>query len=61
MPTTTISRKEIYHQKEDGTVEVEVIETPIEVPTAEETIAEKEAKLLQMYEELQSLKNGQQD
>lgn len=59
MPTTTIAIKEIYHQKEDGTVEVEVIETPIEVPTVEETIAEKESQLLKMYEELQALKNEQ--
>ena len=56
---STISRKEIYHQKEDGSVEVEVIETPVDTSMQEELIAQKEAMLLEMYEELQALKNGQ--
>ena len=43
----------------DGTViSSQVIETEVEVPTDEELIAEKEAKLLEMYAELQALKDN---
>jgi len=43
----------------DGTViSSQVIETEVEVPTDEEIIAEKEAKLLEMYAELQALKDN---
>jgi len=46
-------RNEIYYD-ETGLVEVEFIE--IEVPTQEELIAQKEAQLLALYEELKSLR-----
>ncbi len=45
-------RNEIYD--ENGLVEV--IFTEVEGPTQEELIAQKEAQLLAMYEELKSLK-----
>jgi len=45
-------RNEIYDK--DGLVEVVFIE--VEGPTQEELIAEKEAQLLALYEELKSLK-----
>jgi len=45
-------RNEIYDK--NGLVEVVFIE--VEEPTQEELIAEKEAQLLSLYEELKSLK-----
>jgi hypothetical protein len=45
-------RNEIYD--ENGLVRVEYIE--VEEPTQEELIAEKEAQLLAIYEELKNLK-----
>jgi len=48
-------RHEIYD--ENGLVRVEFIEA--EEPTQEELIAQKEAQLLAIYEEIQGLKNPQ--
>ena len=45
-------RNEIYN--ENGLVRVEFIE--VESPTQEELIAQKEAQLLAMYDELKALK-----
>ena len=45
-------RNEIYD--DNGLVRVEFIE--VEEPTQEELIAQKEAQLLEMYEELKALK-----
>jgi hypothetical protein len=45
-------RKEIYN--ETGLVRVEFIE--VDEPTQEELIAQKEAQLLEMFEELKRLK-----
>jgi hypothetical protein len=45
-------RNEIYN--EEGLVSVEFIE--VDEPTTEELIAQKEAELLAMYEEIQNLK-----
>lgn len=45
-------RHEIYN--EEGLVSVEFIE--VDEPTQEELIAQKEAELLAMYEELKALK-----
>jgi len=45
-------RNEIYDN--NGLVRVEYIE--VEEPTAEELVAEKEAQLLALYEELKALK-----
>lgn len=47
-------RHEIYD--ENGLVKVEFIE--VEEPTQEELIAEKEAQLLALYEELKAIKNN---
>jgi hypothetical protein len=52
--TTKIVRHEIYD--ENGLVEVKEYEVE---DNTEELIAEKEAQLLQMYNELQELKNRQ--
>ena len=46
-------RQEIYD--DNGLVEVKFIE--VDEPTKEELIADKEAQLLAMYEELNALKN----
>lgn len=48
-------RNEIYD--DNGLVRVEFIE--IQEPTQEELIAQKEAQLLAIYEEIQRLKNPQ--
>jgi hypothetical protein len=48
-------RNEIYD--ENGLVRVEFIE--VEEPTKEELIAQKEAQLLAIYQELQNLKSQQ--
>lgn len=56
MSEKKIAREEIYETVDDVTTLIEVIEKEIEVPTVEEIIAEKEAKLLEMYEEIQKLK-----
>jgi hypothetical protein len=47
-------RNEIYD--DNGLVRVEFID--VEGPTQEELIAQKEAQLLEMYEELKRLKNN---
>ena len=47
-------RKEIYD--ENGLVEVIFIE--VDEPTQKDLIAQKEAQLLEMYQELQTLKVG---
>lgn len=49
-------RQEYYEVVDGVTTLVEVKEVDVEVPSKEETIAEKEAKLLELYEELKSLK-----
>lgn len=49
-----IVRNEIYD--ENGLVEVEFIE--VDEPTPEELIAQKEAQLLTIYEEIQLLKQN---
>ena len=56
MPNKEIQRSEIYEVIDGVSTLINVIETEIEVPTQEELIAEKEAELLQMYQELQALK-----
>jgi len=48
-------RNEIYD--ENGIIRVEYIE--VEEPTQEELIAQKEAELLAVYQELQRLKDNQ--
>ena len=45
-----------YKQLEDVSVILENI-TQVELPTNDEIIAEKEAKLLELYDEIQALKN----
>ena len=46
-----MSTRRIYTQNEDGTTTVSIVEY-----TIQDQIAEKEAKLLQIYEEIQKLK-----
>ena len=55
MPIT--DNKTIYQQQEDGSIVVVSQET-IEITTPEEVIAEKEAKLLEMYQELEAMKSA---
>lgn len=59
MSNTEIKRTEIYEVVDGVSVLKEVIETEVEVTTQEEIIADKEAQLLQMYQELEALKNKQ--
>ena len=58
MPITQKLTHEIYEANNGVSILVETIETQIEVATQEETIAEKEAQLLAIYEEIQALKNN---
>ena len=56
MATETITTQ-IYEKQADGTMKlVDTYTEEVEVPTQEEIIAQKEAELLAMYEELQKLK-----
>jgi len=50
--------EEIYTRNQDGTV-ILVETKQVEQPTQEEVIADKEAKLLEMYQELEALKAQQ--
>jgi hypothetical protein len=54
MPKIVIDRIETYLP--DGTVEVREFE--VSVPTDEELLAEKEAELLKVYAEIQSIKQN---
>ena len=54
--TKEILRTEVYENVNGVTTLKNVYETEIEVPTIEELIAEKEAQLLAMYNEIQALK-----
>jgi len=56
MPTTQTQIQEIYEVNDGVSVLVDSIETQVEVPTNEEIIAEKEAEMLAMYQEIQLLK-----
>ena len=56
MSITQKSTHEIYEVNNGVSILVETIETEREVATQEEIIAEKEAQLLAMYNELQKLK-----
>lgn len=61
MPTTKTERLEIWVKQADGSeILQEVIENEVEMPTQEEMIAQKEQELLNMYNELQALKNNNQ-
>lgn len=57
MPNTKTHREEIYEVVDGVSTLLEVIETEVEEPTQEELIADKEAQLLAIYEEIQALKN----
>lgn len=58
MSNLEIQRTEIYKVVDGITSLIEVIEMEVEVPTAEEIIAEKEAELLRVYAEIQALKEN---
>lgn len=50
----------VYRKTAEGQSEfVETVTFEVEEPTQEEIIAQKEAKLLEMYAELEALKNQQ--
>ena len=56
MAQQTINKK-VWRKLEDGTMElVSDTNIQVDVPTNEELIAEKEAKLLEIYSEIQQLK-----
>jgi len=59
MPNIEIQRTEVYETVNGVTILKEVIETEIEVPTQEEVIADKEAELIAIYNEIQNLKKEQ--
>lgn len=55
-----IQTNETWRKLEDGTMELVSVETvEVNQPTVEELIAQKEQELLNMYNELQALKNNQ--
>jgi len=56
MPNIEIQRTEVYETVNGVTILKEVIETEVEVATQEEIIAEKEAELISIYNEIQKLK-----
>jgi hypothetical protein len=54
-----IDTNEIYERQEDGTtILISVEEIEVDIKTPEEEIAEREAELLIMFNELQALKNN---
>ena len=56
---TEIITTEIFEKQEDGTMLlIDTYTEEVEIPTQEEIIAEKEAKLLEMYQELEALKSA---
>lgn len=62
MPNTVTKNREVYELQEDGSyalVSTETIE--IEVKTDAEIIAEKEAKLVEMYDEIAALKAANEE
>jgi hypothetical protein len=59
MANTEIQRTEIYESIDGITTLIDVIETEVQLPTVEEIIADKEAKLLSLYEEIQEIKASQ--
>ncbi len=59
MPQAIEKQSEVYTLQEDGTFVKEITIITEEIPTQEEVIAEKEAELLKMYQELEALKQQQ--
>ena len=54
---TEIINQKVWRKLEDGTMElVSNKDVEVEVPTTEEIIADKEAEMLAMYQEIQKLK-----
>jgi hypothetical protein len=56
-----ISINETFEKQEDGTMKLvhsEIVENAIQTQTQEELIAEKEAELLRVYAEIQTLKDA---
>jgi hypothetical protein len=53
-----INRNEVFELQPDGSsILIRVEEVEVDVKTPEEEVAEKEAELLRMFNELQELKN----
>ncbi len=57
MAKETVIQTTIIQNPDGTTKEIIVNEVEVDLPTQEEIIAEKEAALLKMYEEIQELKN----
>jgi hypothetical protein len=57
MPQTRIEYQEVYHRQADGSSIMEVVEVEITEQTAEELLAEKEAELLKVYQEIQAIQS----
>ena len=60
MPQTIQQVNEVWEKAVNGTMRLvssEIVE--VEVPTQEELIAQKEAELVKMYEEIQAMKQSQ--
>jgi len=55
---TKIVTQEIYEVVDGISTLIEVNQLEVELATKEEVIAQKEAKLLELYEELQYFKNN---
>jgi 1,2-phenylacetyl-CoA epoxidase PaaB subunit len=55
MPQTRIEMQEIYHRQPDGSSIMQVVEVEITEQTPEELLAEKEAELLKVYQEIQAI------
>jgi len=52
-----ININEFFERQEDGsTILVRVEETEVDIKTTEEEIAEREAEILRIYQEIQSLR-----
>ena len=59
MPEKLYTEKILVDAATGAVISSEIVEETVEVPTAEELIAEKEAELLKVYAEIESLKQSQ--
>jgi hypothetical protein len=57
MPQIRTEMQEIYHRQPDGSSIMEVVEVEITEQTQEELLAEKEAELLKVYNEIQAIQS----
>jgi hypothetical protein len=57
MPQIRTEMQEVYHRLPDGSSIMEVVQVEITEPTPEELLAEKEAELLKVYNEIQAIQS----